>query len=112
MYPAAIAGQLRARGHDVIAMTERTELRSLSDDDVFAVAQSEERAIVTENLADFSLIANREDQRARPHYGIVFVDPSSYRRGQKRTIGRLVTALGRLLDDHPAHSAESLRLWL
>src|SRR6476646_9414191 len=52
MYPASLAEQLRLRGHDVSAVTERPELRSLPDADVFAVAQQEGRAVMTENIAD------------------------------------------------------------
>jgi predicted nuclease of predicted toxin-antitoxin system len=53
MCPAAVADQLRGRGHEVSAITERPELRSLPDADLFAVAQQERRAVVTENIADF-----------------------------------------------------------
>jgi hypothetical protein len=35
-----------------------------------------------------------------------------YPRGNRRTIGRLVTQLDRLLSDHPGEDATSLRLWL
>ena len=65
MYPSALAEQLRNNGHDVSAITERPELRSLSDADVFATAQHERRAVVTENIADFVPLVEGADQRAR-----------------------------------------------
>lgn len=63
MYPAALADQLRNRGHDVSAVTERREFRSLPDADLFAVAQQERRALVTENIADFIPIVVGADER-------------------------------------------------
>lgn len=112
MYPSVVAERLRGRGHDVVAVTERPELRSLVDVDVFRVSQDERRAVVTENVADFVGIADRLDEHAQTHFGLVLIDPVKYRRGHPRTIGRLVTQLGRLLRDHPGQRATSLRHWL
>ncbi len=112
MYPAAIAEQLRARDHDVVAVTARPELRALPDEAVFATAQEEGRAVVTENIGDFSSIADAVDQRGRAHHGLILVDPAKYPRGNPRTIGRLVTELDGLLNDHPRGEPRSLRHWL
>jgi hypothetical protein len=112
MCPAALADQLRARGRDVSAVTERPELRSLPDGDVFALAQAERRAVVTENIGDFSSLADGVDQRGTPHFGLVLIDPVKYPRGQRRTIGRLTTELDRLLSEHPGDQATSLRHWI
>ncbi len=112
MYPPSIAEQLRGRGHDVEAVTERPQLRALTDIEVFAVAQRERRAIFIENIPDFSALADDHDRRGAPHHGLVLVDPSRHPRGNKRTVGRIVTALARLLGEHPGDDAESLRHWL
>lgn len=112
MHPAAIAEQLRRRGHDVQAITERAELRSLPDADVFAAAQEERRAVVSENIGDFSRIAAALDRRGQAHHGLLLVDPAKYSRGNRRTIGRLVKALDQRLGDHPHDDATSLRHWL
>jgi predicted nuclease of predicted toxin-antitoxin system len=112
MYPPTIAEQLRARGHDVAAVTERAELRALPDDSIFAAAQQEQRAVVTENIGDFSSLADAADQRGLPHHGLILVDPAKYPRGNPRTIGRLVTELDRLLHDHRSDEPTSLRWWL
>jgi nucleoside-diphosphate-sugar epimerase len=112
MYPSVVAERLRARGHDVVAVTERPELRSLSDADVFMVGQSERRTVVTENVADFSGIADSLDERGQTHFGLVLIDPVVYRRGHSRTIGRMVTGLDRLLRDHPGGRGTALRHWL
>jgi hypothetical protein len=42
---AAVAVQLRAGGHDAVAVTERPELRAWLDPDLFAVAQAQRRAL-------------------------------------------------------------------
>lgn len=112
MYPPAIAEQLRVRSGDVEAVTERPELRALADIDIFALAQQEQRAVVTENIADFSVIADANDQRGQAHYGLVLVASSNYPRGRPGTIGRMVTELHLLLGEHPETSPTSLRHWL
>ena len=112
MYPSVVAERLRARGHDVVAVTERPELRSLADADVFTVSQNERRTVVTENVADFAGIADSLDERGQTHFGLVLIDPVKYRRGHSRTIGRMVTGLDRLLSGHPADRATAVHDWL
>lgn len=112
MYPPACAQQLRARGHDAEAVTERDELRALADAELLAQAQQEHRALATENIADFCVIADRYDERGSPHHGLVLLNPRRYRRGHPRTVGRVVTALADLLDAHRAIAPNSARQWL
>lgn len=112
MYPHAIAAGLRRRGHDAVAVTERADLRTLADGDLFAFAQGERRAVVTENVDDFALLANSYDGRGTKHFGLILVPAGTYPRGSPRTIGRMVSTLdqlaGRFLGDDPT----SLRHWL
>jgi hypothetical protein len=112
MYRYTIAQQLRRRKHDVEAVTLHAELRALPDPEVFATAQREARALVTENIADFSSIADEYDRRGNAHHGLVLIDPAKYRRGHPRTVGRIVTELHRLLCEHPGERVQSLRHWL
>lgn len=112
MYPADIAEGLRARGHDAVAVVERPELRGVSDSDVFAVAQRERRAVVTENVVDFVPIANHRDARRESHHGLVLVHPRIYPRGSRRSIGAIVTALDALAGRHPDDTPTSMREWL
>lgn len=55
MYPATVAEQLRARGHDVVAIHDPgyRRLEGAPDAEVFAVGVAEARAVVTENVPDF-----------------------------------------------------------
>ncbi len=117
MYTHAIAEHLRVRGHDANAVFERADRseighRGLADTSIFALAQTEQRALVTENIPDFSAIADAYDQRGQDHYGLVLVDRGRYRRGSPGTIGRMVTELDRLLEEHPETTPTSLRHWL
>jgi hypothetical protein len=112
MYPPSVADGLRSRGHDTVAIVERPELRSLSDPDVFAHAQGEQRTVVTENVADYVRIANRHDAGAIDHHGLVLVHPARYPRGNPRTIGAMVTALDALAPRFSSGEPTSLRTWL
>jgi hypothetical protein len=54
MFPAAAASLLRDKyGHDAVHVTE-VGLRGAPDSQVAATARAEGRAVVTENVADFS----------------------------------------------------------
>lgn len=97
MYAPAVAAQLRQRGHDVQAVVERRDLRSASDDVVFATATRESRAVVTENVADYQLRARIAIERGGAHSGVIYTTNARFPRGDSRTVGRLVTALDELL---------------
>lgn len=112
MYPPSIAEQLRDRKHDVEAVTERAELRALADAGLFTLAQQEQRAVVTENIADFSVIVDVCDQRGQAHFGLVLVPATRYPRGRSGTIGHMAAELDRLLGEHPEETPTSLRHWL
>lgn len=112
MYPQAIAEQLRHRGHDVVAVTARPELRGLDDHHLFAHAQRGFRTVVSENVPDFCRIADEHDRGGRAHHGLVLIDPARHPRGKSRTIGRMLTALDRLLAKRPGEAADSRRDWL
>jgi hypothetical protein len=99
MWSAALAEQLRHRGHDVVAVKERPDLRGQPDAAIFSTAQAEQRAIVTENVTDFRLLALNELQHGRTHMGLIFTSKSRYSRHDPRTAGRLVVALDRLLSE-------------
>jgi hypothetical protein len=110
MWPLVIAEQMRARGHDVVAAAARTDLRTKSDGDVFRVAQLEGRAIVTENAADYLLIARQENHRGRSHAGLILTTDRRFPRHDRRTAGRLVSALETLLTR--TTDATNQEIWL
>lgn len=93
MLSSAIAEQLRRRGHDVVAVTERGDLRALDDLDLFDRMQDEGRAVATYNRDDFLEIDRRRRQSGTGHAGIVILNPRRFPQGQPATLGRLVTSL-------------------
>jgi Domain of unknown function (DUF5615) len=97
MWSPAVAEQLRTRGHDVEAVAERLDLRTKTDETVFAAGLSEGRVIVTEDVADFRVLAEHEALAGRFHPGLVFTTPRAFPRAQ-RGLGKVVTALAVLLD--------------
>jgi hypothetical protein len=108
-----IARQLRERGHDVIAVGERTDLRGRPDRVHFASLPDEQRAIVTRDLGDFRPLLVEALRRGSGTYGLVCV-PARFPLNRDG-IGRLVAALDALLKTHPAvDAAVSLggEIWL
>jgi hypothetical protein len=98
-----IARQLRARGHDVVAVSERPDLRGRPDRVHFASLPDQQRAIVTRDLGDFRPLLAEALRRGTPTYGIVCVSrrfPST-----RKDIGRLVDALAALIDANPTPDA-------
>ena len=97
MWPPAAAEHLRTRGHDVHAVAERPDLRGQPDGTVFATAQTERSAIVTENVVDYRPLAAAALRAGGTHCGVIFRRNRSYPRSDARTIGRLVAAVDALL---------------
>jgi predicted nuclease of predicted toxin-antitoxin system len=110
MWPPHIAVQLRRRGHDAVAIAERPELRGQPDAIIFAVAQAEGRAVVTENVSDFRLLAGYETRAGKPHSGVIFTSDRRLPRHDPRTAGRLVKLLDELLSSHG--EGTNLEYWL
>ena len=109
-YSPRIARELRRRGHDVVALRERTELRGLSDYALFALMAAEHRAILTEDASDFLPILRAATVRGTDHFGVLFTSPRQFPR-TRRAIGRLVAALDAFLTAHPAEDALRGQSW-
>ncbi|MDQ3608606.1 MAG: DUF5615 family PIN-like protein [Actinomycetota bacterium] len=93
-----IAGALRGRGHDVRAADQERALDGWPDEELLALAASEQRILVTFDVKDFPDIARRWAEAQRPHAGcliVVGIDHSEY--------GTVVRALERAFAVRPAH---------
>lgn len=108
MMQRSVAEQLRGRGHDALAVTERVDLRNIPDVELFAWAQSERRAVVTYNRDDFLAIGREYDASSRVHHGIVIIGPHRFPEG--RSTGSLVRALDRFLRQPEPYP--SFTVWL
>lgn len=109
MWPPEVANQLRQRGYDIEAVGRRRDLREQPDEVIFAAAQAERRAIVTENLDDFLVIAHDFLARGNTHWGLILT-PSSFGRARRSAIGRLVKALEALVEE--SVDQRNLERWL
>lgn len=111
-YDRDIAERLRVRGHNVVAIDEREELRGLSDRQVLARAVAERRTLVTENVGDFAREHRRWLNAGLGHFGIVLVVDRRFPRSKGKR-GALLAALDELLREYPGDDALADRtFWL
>jgi len=75
MYPPLLAGMLRDKGHDVLAVAASTELTGTDDASVLDTAAADSRCLVTENVRDFAVLA-----RYTTHAGLLFANPRRWPR--------------------------------
>ena len=103
MYAPVVAEQLRARGHDVVSVHDpgHQRLEGEPDEEVFAVAVSEGRAVVTEDVAGFRQLETEALARGEQPPGLIFTTNRQFPRGDPATIGRLVRSLSVLFDQQP-----------
>jgi len=103
MYPATVAEQLRARGHDVVSLhdPDHRRLEGEPDEGVFAAAIAEQRVVVTENVPDFRRLEADALAKGAPSPPLIFTTNRQFPRGEAATMGRLVIALDGLLVSSP-----------
>jgi predicted nuclease of predicted toxin-antitoxin system len=101
MISSTVAEQLRARGHDVVAVQdpELGHLRGVDDYLLLDHAAEEHRAVVTDNIPDFVRCHQRRVDRDKPHYGLLlFTNDTFPRHRHDAFVGQLLAALeGQLL---------------
>jgi len=104
LYAKKLAEQLRARGHDVVSVKERPDLEGLRDEQLFPLLPAEQRAILTENWADYDRLMRRAADEGMTHYGVLFSSRHQLPRSRE-TIGLYVRVLDDFLSRHPADDA-------
>ena len=102
-YATAIATALRAAGHDALTVAERS-VTGMDDEPLLALAASEDRALLTNNVRDFLVIVGRWATAGRDHCGLVLTSDRGMPR-DKGTIGRYVKSLRALMDENPGSRA-------
>ena len=111
--PAALARALRERGHDVISVQERTDLRGVEDPALFAAAQADRGTLVTDNVRHFRPEADLALAAGHEHYGLIYLTNKGMPRHRIGVfIREAVQRLDTLLQEHPGTEATSLQLFL
>lgn len=110
-YSPTIAVRLREAGHDVVAAIERGWERE-DDEGMLAICSEEARTLMTNDVADFTVIYRNWAADGRTHSGLIFTSDAGMPR-TRSTIGHFVAALVALLRLHPGDDAFHGRVhWL
>lgn len=97
MFSGAIAEELRAKGHNALAVVTDPALISLPDDQILARAAATGRALITANIKDFMPLDAQYRAAGQTHAGLILVSTKSF--AQDRTFTTAITsALAALLD--------------
>jgi hypothetical protein len=100
MFAAAIAEQLGAKGHDVLAVVADPALIALPDDQILAHAARTGRALVTANIKDFMPLDTGYRAASQEHAGLILISTKTF--PQDRTYTAAVTSVLAILLDQPA----------
>ena len=111
MHAPGVAVQLTSESFDVVAVAAQPGLRGMSDEELLAYASTEQRALVTENVADFMPLATQWAGEHKPHSGLIFTNPKRFNRATLSCPGNLITSLCEFLTDPPV-TEESWIWWL
>ncbi len=96
MFSGLIAEQLRAKGHDVIAVVADPALIGLPDDQILAYATDTGRALVTASIKDFMPLDARYRAASQIHAGLILVSTKTFPQDRNFTAA-ITTALSALL---------------
>ena len=98
MFSDTIAQQLRAKGHDVLAVVADPSLVSLPDDQVLSRAAATGRTLVTANIKDFMPLDARYRAAGQTHAGLILVSAKTFPQNRSFT-SAITNALAALLDE-------------
>jgi hypothetical protein len=96
MFSGSIAGQLRAKGHDVLAVVADSALLGLADEQILAHATAAGRALVTLNIKDFMPLDARCRAANQTHAGLILVSAKTFPQDSAFTAA-IISALSTLL---------------
>jgi hypothetical protein len=97
MFSDAIAGRLRAKHHDVVAVVGDPALAGLPDDQILAFATAQGRALVTANIRDFMPLNSQYAASGTSHAGLILVSAKTFPQDASY-VGAVTSALGKLLE--------------
>jgi predicted nuclease of predicted toxin-antitoxin system len=91
----AIGRTLRDRGYDIRALDAEKNLEGLRDEEVLELAISEDRVLITANVADFLPLLTALIESGRSHPGCMLI-PNSFR---NEDFGPLISAIDHELQE-------------
>jgi Domain of unknown function (DUF5615) len=97
MFSGIIAEQLRAKGHDVLAVVADPTLVGLADEQILAHATATKRALVTANIKDFMPLDARYRAASQTQAGLILVSAKTFPQDRVFTAA-IISALSALLD--------------
>lgn len=100
MFSPKIAEALRERQRQVVAVAERTDLRAMTDDDLYTWAAAQRCWLLTENVKDFRPIMLRALQAGGATAGLLFTSSRSFPRSRNNP-GPLIEAIDAWLAKGP-----------
>jgi hypothetical protein len=92
MFSPKIAEALRERGHGVVAVAERIDLRAMTDDALYNWAAATGCWLMTENVKDFRPIMQRAFQAGSATAGLLFTSSRTFPRS-RHDLGLLIEAI-------------------
>jgi hypothetical protein len=110
MHSPTVAQTLRERGHDVVAVAESTDLRSMSDEEVFLWSAERARRIVTENVKDHRRLLMSAEEAGRVCATLLYTSSRTFPRSG-RNPGPLIAALAAWMEQ-PDAAARAGEDWL
>ncbi|AEH08222.1 MULTISPECIES: DUF5615 family PIN-like protein [Protofrankia] len=102
MFSPKIAEVLRERGHTVVAVVERLDLRAMTDDDLYTWATAERHWLLTENAKDFRPIMLRALQSDSATAGLLFTSSRTFLRSRHNPAPLIEAVHAWLLKGPPA----------
>ncbi|MHB8466079.1 MAG: DUF5615 family PIN-like protein [Acidimicrobiales bacterium] len=105
------AERLRAEGHDVTAAADDPDLAEEDDDELLRAATRAGRAVVTEDVKDFTRIVRAFADTNEHHVGVVLTSARRFHRGGAAYPENLIVALRALLSDPPSSEGDWVH-WL
>jgi predicted nuclease of predicted toxin-antitoxin system len=97
MLSGAIAEQLRAKGHDAIAVVADRALIGLPDDQILAHAANTGRVLITANIRDFVPLDARCRAASQTHAGLILISAKTFPQDRSFTAA-IAGALSAFLD--------------
>jgi hypothetical protein len=111
MNAPVIAESLVSESFHVVAVAAEPGRRGMPDEDLLVHATAHGRALVTENVVDFTPPAMQWTGTNMAHAGLIFANPKRFNCATLAYPGNLVNSLRHFLADPPI-SGESWIWWL